>query len=126
MSGAKPKTTKAARRAAIRPRIPTRKHLYVILLEPGAARNAKFKEMNPDYDGKASCLYVGRSIHDPETRFLQHKTGKKAARIVKRFGVRVLTKRCRQPLVLDTRSLDAKERRLADRLRKEGFGVYQH
>lgn len=35
-------------------------------------------------------LYVGETSQDPDLRFDQHKTGYKASRYVKRFGVRLL------------------------------------
>ena len=35
-------------------------------------------------------LYVGQTSRDPDLRFDQHKTGHKASRAVKRFGVRLL------------------------------------
>jgi len=37
-----------------------------------------------------SGLYVGQTSRDPDWRFDQHKTGYKASRSVKRFGVRLL------------------------------------
>jgi hypothetical protein len=106
-------------------RLPTPAWLYVIELEPAAARTLRFRKQNPEFVGDRPCFYVGGSIHDPETRFQQHKAGIKAASLVKRFGVRVVTERCRRVRVLDTMSRNKKEARLAAKLRAEGFGVYQ-
>ena len=99
--------------------------LYVILLDPAVARNKRFRQDNPDYDGKAVCYYVGSSAKDPETRFAEHVRGHKSAKVVRQFGKKVVHPRCRRMQVLSTGSIEAKERRYAARLRAEGFGVYQ-
>lgn len=108
-----------------RERTPTPAWLYVIELEPAAARTPRFRKQNPEFAGDRPCFYVGGSVHDPEARFQQHKAGIRGASLVKRFGLRVVVERCRRIRVLDTRSRNKKEARLAARLRTEGFGVYQ-
>ena len=44
--------------------------------------------MNP----KLACFYVGQTVHDPKTRFKQHKTGYKANRYVKKYGIKLVPK----------------------------------
>ena len=46
---------------------------------------------NPKGDGKAG-YYVGMTGLTPEQRFANHKAGTKAARVVQRFGVRLVPK----------------------------------
>lgn len=108
-----------------KPRTPRPAWLYVIELQPEAAKTMRFRRQNPDFVGDRPCLYVGSSIHEPELRFEQHRTGYKSASLVRRYGVRILREHCRRVRVLDGRSLQKKEARLAARLRTEGFGVYQ-
>lgn len=55
-------------------------HVYVIELERGAGRRR---------DPRLPWLYVGSSARRPEERFAQHRRGYKAARLVKRFGLRL-------------------------------------
>src|SRR5215510_14007817 len=78
---------------------------------------------NPKGDGRAA-YYVGMTGLSPEQRFQNHKSGRKAARIVKRCGVR-LVPRLYQHLN-PMRYARAKEMEvfLADSLRKRGFIVY--
>lgn len=99
--------------------------LYVILLDRAVAGNGRFRKDNPDYDGKAICYYVGSSAKDPETRFAEHLSGYKSAKVVRAFGRKVVHAMCRRRRVLSTGSIEAKERRYAAWLRAKGFGVYQ-
>ena len=55
-------------------------HVYVIELERGAGRRR---------DPRLPWLYVGSSARRPEERFAQHRRGYKAARLVKRHGLRL-------------------------------------
>src|SRR5262245_34073539 len=52
-------------------------HVYVVYLR------------NPKGDGKAA-YYVGMTGLSPEQRFRNHKSGVKAARIVRKFGERLV------------------------------------
>jgi predicted GIY-YIG superfamily endonuclease len=78
---------------------------------------------NPKGDGKAG-YYVGMTGLTPEQRFDNHKNGIKAARIVRRFGERLVPRLYEHlnPMPFDK----AKEMEviLADSLRKRGFHVY--
>src|SRR5881409_2622291 len=65
-------------------------HVYVVLLDAGAAKNRKVLAENPRRDPKKPCLYVGMTGLLPEERFWNHKHGEKAARVVQRHGVRLL------------------------------------
>jgi hypothetical protein len=78
---------------------------------------------NPSGDGKAG-YYVGMTGLTPEERFANHKAGVKAARIVKKFGVRLvpLLYEHLNPMTFD--EAVRMEMRLADDLRARGFQVF--
>src|SRR3954470_2761293 len=63
-------------------------HVYVVLLDPKAARILKGK--NPNAQRGKACVYVGMSGLTPDERFANHKAGLKAARIVQKFGIRLM------------------------------------
>ena len=65
-------------------------HVYVVLLDAAAAKDRKVRAANPQRDPKKPCLYVGMTGLRPEERFWNHKNGEKAARVVTRFGLRLL------------------------------------
>jgi predicted GIY-YIG superfamily endonuclease len=78
---------------------------------------------NPKGDGKAG-YYVGMTGLSPEERFQNHKNGIKAARVVRRFGERLVPRLYSHlnPMTFD----DAcrMEVTLADSLRKRGYLVF--
>src|ERR1043165_8191043 len=65
-------------------------HVYVVLLEPDAARCRKLRAPNKAAYPKKPCLYVGMTGLQPDERFWNHKNGEKAAWIVRRHGLRLL------------------------------------
>ena len=70
-------------------RSPSRFNIYVIELDPAVLREKRFRDANPDFPGAKPCVYVGMSASLPAERFEQHKQGYKAARYVKKYGVRL-------------------------------------
>ncbi|MEZ4378851.1 MAG: hypothetical protein R3B35_11280 [Gemmatimonadales bacterium] len=102
------------------------RYRYTIKLKGSVKSDKKFREQNPGYEGRKPCYYVGTSIHEPEVRFKQHLAGYKAARIAKKFGVRLEAKYCKRLGTSDTRSAEKKEAAYAAWLRKQGYGVYQN
>ena len=78
---------------------------------------------NPKGDGKAG-YYVGMTGLAPEQRFHNHKTGVKAASVVKRYGERLVPKLYAHlnPMPYD-RAKDM-EGFLAESLRKRGYVVF--
>ena len=55
-------------------------HVYVVLLAGCGTAEGD--------DG----LYIGQSYYSPEDRFRHHKEGRRASRVVKKYGVRLLPK----------------------------------
>jgi len=78
---------------------------------------------NPAGDGKAG-YYVGMTGLTPEQRFENHKNGIKSARIVRRFGERLVPRLYEHLNPMPFEKAKEMEIALADSLRKRGFLVY--
>ena len=78
---------------------------------------------NPRGDGKAA-YYVGMTGLTPEKRFNNHKQGIKAARVVRRFGERLVPRLYSHLNPMPYAKALLMEAALADSLRKRGFVVY--
>jgi predicted GIY-YIG superfamily endonuclease len=78
---------------------------------------------NPRGDGKAG-YYVGMTGLTPERRFDNHKKGIKAARVVKRFGDRLVPRLYSHLNPMSYAEAKRMEGLLADSLRKRGFIVF--
>jgi hypothetical protein len=78
---------------------------------------------NPCGDGKAG-YYVGMTGLSPEQRFRNHKAGIKAAKVVRRFGERLVPRLYEHLNPLTYVDAVAMEERLADELRRRGFQVF--
>jgi predicted GIY-YIG superfamily endonuclease len=78
---------------------------------------------NPKGDGKAG-YYVGMTGLTPQQRFTNHKDGRKAAGVVRRFGERLVPRLYDHlnPMTYD--KAKTMEMALADSLRKRGYIVY--
>ena len=94
-------------------RVKTRGHhsVYVIYLR------------NPNGDGKAG-YYVGMTGLAPEERFKNHKSGYKAAGIVKKCGERLVPKLYAHLNPMPYERAKRMEGFLADSLRKRGYVVF--
>jgi predicted GIY-YIG superfamily endonuclease len=98
-------------------------YVYVVLLEAAAAKLRKIIALNPDKDRSKPCVYVGMTGLDPETRFKNHKEGIKAARIVQRYGVRLLPELYESLNPMPFEAAAQMEKDLAEDLRKAGYTV---
>ncbi len=78
---------------------------------------------DPKGDGRAA-YYVGMTGLTPEERFLNHKAGIKAARVVKKHGVRLVPKLYAHLNPMPYKKAVEMEVMLADSLRKRGYVVY--
>jgi hypothetical protein len=97
--------------------------VYVVLLDPGAARLREVRAANPGPKKGKTCVYVGMTGLAPEERFANHKAGIKAARVVQLFGLRLLPELYQ---VFNPMPFDAAvqmERDLAEDLRAQGYIV---
>jgi predicted GIY-YIG superfamily endonuclease len=86
-------------------------HVYVVFLR------------NPKGDGRAG-YYVGLTGLTPEQRFDNHKNGVKAARVVRKYGERLVPRLYAHLNPMPYDKAKAMEVALADSLRKRGFAVY--
>jgi hypothetical protein len=78
---------------------------------------------NPKGDGRAG-YYVGMTGLSPEERFQNHKQGIRAARVVKRFGERLVPRLYAHLNPMPYAKAVTIESMLAQSLRKRGFLVY--
>jgi predicted GIY-YIG superfamily endonuclease len=78
---------------------------------------------DPKGDGRAA-YYVGMTGLTPEQRFLNHKTGVKAARIVRQYGVRLVPKLYAHLNPMPYERAVEMEVMLAESLRRRGYLVY--
>lgn len=93
-------------------RTPRKKHsVYVVFLR------------NPKGDGKAG-YYVGMTGLTPERRLQNHLNGIKAARVVTKFGVRLVPTLYEHLNPLTYEDALRLEGELAESLRKRGFQVF--
>lgn len=98
-------------------------HVYVVLLAPEAAQLPEVRRENPKRKPDLPCLYVGMTGLSPEERFANHKQGLKAARVVQRFGLKLLPElyECYNPMPFEAAA--EMERELAEDLRAQGYTV---
>lgn len=78
---------------------------------------------NPKGDGKAG-YYVGMTGLTPEQRFENHKRGVKAARVVTRFGERLVPRLYAHLNPMPYAKAVEMEAALADSLRRRGYTVF--
>ncbi len=78
---------------------------------------------NPKGDGKAG-YYVGMTGLTPEVRFQNHKSGIKAARVVRKYGERLVPKLYAFLNPMPYKKAQEMEVALADSLRKRGYVVF--
>jgi hypothetical protein len=78
---------------------------------------------NPNGDGKAG-YYVGMTGLSPEVRFQNHKAGVKAARVVRKYGERLVPRLYAHLNPMPYKKAQQMEIDLADSLRKRGFVVF--
>jgi predicted GIY-YIG superfamily endonuclease len=78
---------------------------------------------NPKGDGKAG-YYVGMTGLTPEERFENHKKGIKAARVVKRFGERLVPRLYAHLNPMTYEKACEMEVVLAESLRRRGYTVF--
>lgn len=102
-------------------------YVYVIELDKEVLQLRKFRQLNPTVNPRLPCFYVGQSIHDPITRFKQHRTGYKANRFVQKYGIRLASGIYGKYNPIKTRE-EAKriEQHLSETLRAKGHGVWSH
>jgi hypothetical protein len=69
-------------------------NVYAIELDDPALDDSRFREANPNYDGKSPCVYVGLTGLTPEERLEKHKEGYKSSRWVRLCGLGLIPGLC--------------------------------
>ena len=78
---------------------------------------------NPKGDGRAG-YYVGMTGLSPEERFANHKKGRKSARVVRKFGERLVPKLYAHLNPMPYQEAKQMEIWLAESLSKRGYVVF--
>jgi hypothetical protein len=98
-------------------------YVYVVLLDSRVLKLRKIRETNPHRDKTMPCVYVGMSGLHPTQRFNNHKSGIKAARVVRQYGIRLLPELYEVFNPMPFEAAAQMERELAEDLRAQGYTV---
>jgi len=101
-------------------------HVYVVELDREVLKDTRFLEANPRHDPAKPCVYVGLTGLTPEVRFVRHKSGIQASRLVRRFGLRLRPRLYERYNPMSYAEACKREKRLAERLRRRGYAVWQN
>ncbi len=98
-------------------------HVYVVLLDPAAAKLRGVRAANPQRKPGLPCVYVGMTGLTPEERFTNHKAGIKDAYVVRRHGVRLMPELFEHLNPMPFDAAVEMEVDLAEDLRRAGYTV---
>jgi len=103
------------------------RNLYVIELDPKVfEKEERFAEANAHWIPEKLCVYVGMTGLTPEERFRAHMRGEHAARLVRRYGRRLIPEFYQHFNPLPYELGQAMEPELAQQLRDDGHAVWQN
>ncbi len=103
------------------------RNVYVVELDPKVFEKEKrFAEANPHWIPGKLCVYVGMTGLTPEERFRKHMRGEHAARLVRRYGRRLLPEYYQHFNPLPYELAKEMEGELAQQLRDDGHAVWQN
>jgi hypothetical protein len=91
--------------------------VYVILLDPAVLRHPSNREP------AKPCVYVGMTGLLVEHRFEHHKNGRKSARVVRKYGLRLMPELYGFLNPMPFEAAAQMEKDLAEDLRAEGYTV---
>ena len=98
-------------------------NVYVILLSEGALKDRSILRRNPGRDPKKPAVYVGLTGNPVNHRFENHKHGYKSARLVRKYGLRLLPELYDYLNPMPYEHAVQMEKDLADDLRAQGYTV---
>jgi hypothetical protein len=98
-------------------------NVYVILLEPAVLKERPVLRMNPRRDPLKPAVYVGMTGLPVDHRFENHKNGYKAARVVEKYGVRLMPELYEHLNPMPFEAAVEMEKDLAEDLRTQGYTV---
>ena len=97
--------------------------MYVVLLSNRVLRERGVAKRNPNRDRAKPCVYVGMTGLPVDHRFENHKNGYKAARVVRKYGVRLLPELFEYLNPMPFEAAAQMEKDLAEDLRAQGYTV---
>ena len=97
--------------------------VYVILLSDRALKESSILRLNPKRVRSKPCVYVGMTGLPIDHRFENHKNGYKAARLVRKYGVRLMPELYAHLNPMPFEAAAQMEKDLAEDLRSEGYTV---
>jgi hypothetical protein len=97
--------------------------VYVILLSKRALKEASVARLNPRRDATKPCVYVGMTGLPIDHRFENHKNGYKSARLVRKYGLRLLPDLYEYLNPMPFEAAAQMEKDLAEDLRNDGYTV---
>lgn len=98
-------------------------NVYVILLAKAALKDLTVVRRNPDRDPRKPAVYVGMTGLPVNHRFENHKNGYKSARLVKKYGLRLLPELYEYLNPMPYEQAVQMEKDLAGDLRTQGYAV---
>ena len=98
-------------------------NVYVVLLSKAALKDPSTLRRNPERDPSKPAVYVGMTGLPVDHRFENHKNGYKSARLVRKYGVRLLPKLYEHLNPMPYEHAVQMEKDLAADLRAQGYAV---
>jgi hypothetical protein len=98
-------------------------NVYVVLLSRAALKDRSILQRNPERDPSKPVVYVGMTGLPVDHRFENHKNGYKSARLVRKYGVRLLPEMYEYLNPMPYEHAAQMERDLVDDLRAQGYAV---
>jgi hypothetical protein len=112
------------KRCSLRSNEPKFHHnVYVVLLSKSAMKDSSILRRNPKRDPEKPTVYVGLTGLPVDYRFENHKNGYKSARVVRKYGVRLLPKLYEHLNPMPYEYAVQMEKDLAEDLRAQGYAV---
>jgi hypothetical protein len=97
--------------------------VYVILLGDAVLKNRSVVKLNPARDPTKPCVYVGMTGLPVDHRFENHRNGYKSARVVQKYGLRLLPELFQHLNPMPFAAAAQMEKDLTEDLRAEGYTV---
>jgi hypothetical protein len=112
------------KRRRLRPAGPKFHHnVYVVLLSKAALKDSSILRRNTARDPSKPAVYVGMTGLPVDHRFENHKNGYKSARLVMKYGIRLLPELFEHLNPMPYEHAVQMEKDLADDLRAQGYAV---
>ena len=98
-------------------------NVYVVLLSKATLKEVSVLARNPNRDPRKPAVYVGMTGLPVDHRFENHKNGYKSARLVQKYGVRLLPELFEYLNPMPYEHAVQMEKDLAEDLRAQGYTV---